>query len=122
MSSKQVYFLIDLAVHDGKLDEFATTVRSMSAGTAKESGALGYEWFLSNDKSTCRLLETYANTEAVHAHLTGPVVRELVPKLLTYATLKRFEVYGNPDARSAETLSSLGAQIYGHWHGLGSHR
>jgi quinol monooxygenase YgiN len=37
------------------------------------------------------LLETYASAEAVQAHLAGPVVRELVPKLLA--------------------LSSFGAQI-----------
>jgi quinol monooxygenase YgiN len=120
MNSQHVHLLIELAIREGKFEDFATTVRSMTAGTAKEPGALGYEWFLSADRSSCRLLETYANAEAVQAHLAGPVVRELVPQLLGSATISRFEVYGNPDAQSAAALSSFGAQIYRHWHGLPS--
>jgi len=120
MTSQHVHLLIDLAIREGKLEDFATTVRLMTTGTAKEPGALGYEWYLSDDRSSCRLLETYASSEAVQAHLAGPVVREFVPKLLAVATLSRFEVYGNPDTRSAAALSSFGAQIYRHWHGLPS--
>ena len=56
MNSHKVHFLIDLTIHQGKFDDFAATVKLMTDGTAKESGALGYEWFLSNDRSRCRLL------------------------------------------------------------------
>jgi quinol monooxygenase YgiN len=120
VKSQQEHFLIDLAIREGKFEDFVTTVRLMTAGTAKEPGALGYEWFLSNVRSSCRLLETYASAEAVQAHLAGPVVRELVPKLLAFATISRFGVYGDPDTQSAAALSSFGAQIYRHWHGLPS--
>jgi quinol monooxygenase YgiN len=92
----------------------------MTSGTAKEPGALEYEWFLSDDSSRCRLLETYVNVEAMQKHMAGAVVKELVPKLLGFAAISRFEVYGAPDAQSAATLTSFGAQIYPHWHGLPS--
>jgi quinol monooxygenase YgiN len=120
MNSHKVHFLIDLKIGEGKFEDFVTTVKSMTDGTAKEPGALGYEWYLSNDHSRCRLLETYANEDAVQKHLAGAVVQELVPKLLAFATISRFEVYGIPDAQSAAALSSFGAEIYGHWHGLRS--
>jgi quinol monooxygenase YgiN len=94
MYSQHVHVLIELAIREGKFEDFSTTVRSMTAGTAKEAGALGYEWFLGADRSSCRLLETYANAEAVQVNLAGLVVRELVPKLLGLATISRFEVYG----------------------------
>jgi quinol monooxygenase YgiN len=120
MTSQYVHLLVDLAIREGKFEDFAATARLMTAGTARETGALGYEWFLSSDRSRCRLLETYANAAAIQAHMAGPVVRELVPKLLASATVSRFEVYGDPGAQAAATLSSFGAQIYQHWHGLPS--
>jgi len=118
MSSKRVHLVIDLAIQDGRFEDFATTVRLMTAATAKEPGALGYEWYVSSDRRSCRLLETYADSQAVTAHLAGPAVKVHVPQLLASVTLARFEVYGSPDAASAATLSSFGAKIYPHWHGL----
>lgn len=120
MNSDKVHFVVDLSIGEGKFEDFVTTVKLMTDGTAKEPGALGYEWFLSDDHSRCRLLETYANADAVQKHLAGAVVQELVPKLLAFATISRFEVYGTPDVQSAAALRSFGAEIYRHWHGLQS--
>lgn len=120
MNSDRVHFLLDLAIHDGKFEEFAATVERMISRTAKEPGALEYEWYLSDDRSRCRLLETYSNVDAMQRHLAGAVMKELVPKLLTFATLNRFEVCGAPDEQSAATLKSHGAEIYPHWQGLPS--
>ena len=119
--SETVHFLIELSIGENKFENFASTVKLMTEGTAKEPGALGYEWFLNDDRSRCRLLETYANPDAVQKHLAGAVVRELVPKLLAFAKIDRFEVYGALDEQSAPALKSFGAQIYRHWQGLPSH-
>ena len=121
MNSHKVHFVIDLTIQQGKFEDFAGTVRQMIGGTAKESGALCYEWYLSSDNCRCRLLETYANAEAAGKHMSGAVVKELVPKLLTVAKLERFEVYGTPDEPSAAALKAVGAEIFGHWQGLPSH-
>jgi len=120
MNSQTVHFLIDFTIQQGKFESFAATVKSMVEGTGKEPGALAYEWYLSHDHSRCRLLETYANAAAVQKHLASAVVQELVPKLLTFAAIARFEVYGNPDAQSAAGLKAFGAEIYPHWQGLAS--
>jgi quinol monooxygenase YgiN len=118
MNSQKVHFLIDLTIGEGKFEDFATLVKLMTDGTANEPGALDYEWYLSNDRSRCRLLETYENVGAMQKHLASPVVQVLVPKLLAFATISRFEVYGTPDAQSAAVLTSFGAEIYPHWRGL----
>jgi len=60
----------------------------MTAGTAKEPGALSYELFLSDDNSSWRLLETYVNSVAPEAHLPGLPVRELVPHLRQSTALR----------------------------------
>ena len=118
MSKQTVRFNVDLTINDGKLDAFQSVVQTMIAGTQKEPGALEYTWHLSSDRKRCRLLEAYADANAVLAHINGPVVQELVPKLLQTATLNRFEVYGDPGPKSAEILAGIGAEIFPIWRGL----
>jgi quinol monooxygenase YgiN len=118
MSDNTILFAVDLAIHEGGLQEFENTVRAMIAASDREPGTLGYEWFLSGDRRQCRLIETYRDGDAALAHLTGPVVQKLVPQLLHAATLQRFEVYGDPGKKASEMLAGFGAAIFSPWHGL----
>jgi len=119
MRAQQVHFRVDLAIHEGKLAAFEETVKAMISGCLKEPGALGYEWYLSKDRTRCRLLETYADANAAVAHMNGAVVQQLVPKLLESSSITGFEVYGDPGATATEKLEAFGAQIFPHWQGLG---
>jgi quinol monooxygenase YgiN len=116
LASLIVRFTVSLSIAEGKLEAFETIAEAMLAATRREPGALGYDWCLSSDRRHCRLLETYANAEAVLAHLTGPVVQEHVPKLLAVATLNSFEVYGDPGPKASAMLAGFGAVIFPHWH------
>jgi quinol monooxygenase YgiN len=118
MSKQTVRFNVDLTISEGKFDAFQSIAQAMIAGTQKEPGALGYDWCLSGDHKRCRIIETYVDQNATLAHLTSPVVQELVPKLLQTATLNRFEVYGDPGSKSAEILARVGAEIFPFWHGI----
>ena len=115
MPNTKVYFIVDLTIHDGKLANFEATVQSMIAGTMKEPGALGYDWFLSKDRKQCRLIETYADADAAFAHCSGPVVQSLVAKMLENSTLTGFKVYGDPGAKATEILATVGAEIFPQW-------
>lgn len=118
MSQSKVYFIVDLAINEGKFKQFESIAQAMIAGTLKESGALGYEWHLSADHKRCRLLETYADAKAALAHCTGPVVQELVPKMLETVNISGFEVYGDPGPEAAKILAGVGAEIFPLWRGL----
>ena len=120
MTADGIYFVIDLAIGDGNFSDFEATVAAMNEGTAKETGALAYDWFLSDDRKRCRLLETYADAAAVSEHIKGHVVQQLVPQLLQSSRIERFEVYGTPDAASAATLKSVGAEIFPYWSEISS--
>ena len=82
MSKQAVQFNVRLSINDGKFDAFEGIARAMTAGTLKEEGALGYEWYLSGDRKHCHLIEDYKDTSAVQAHLESAVARELVPQML----------------------------------------
>jgi quinol monooxygenase YgiN len=119
MNNHSVRFAVDLAIHEGKFDEFQELAHRMIAVTDKEPGALSYDWCLSSDRSRCRILETYADANAVLAHLAGPAVQEFVPKMLAMSSLSRFEVYGDPGPEASRMLSGFGAEIFELWQGLG---
>jgi quinol monooxygenase YgiN len=118
MAAQTVHFVVDFDIPEGKLTAFEETAKAMISRTQKEPGAVGYEWYLGGDRSSCRLLETYANADAALAHCTGPVVQELVPKLLESASVKLFEVYGDPGPQASALLAGFGATIFEFRQGL----
>jgi quinol monooxygenase YgiN len=118
MAATTVRFVVSFAIDDGAFVAFERVARMMSAETQKESGALAYEWSLSADRGRCRLYEAYADAGAVLAHLKGPVIKELVPKLLEAGSVTGFEIFGDPGPEAAATLTAMGAQIFPVWQGF----
>jgi quinol monooxygenase YgiN len=116
MASKLVRFSVSLSIADGKLEAFEKLAEAMLAATRSNPGALGFDWYLSSDRRHCRLLETYADADAVIAQLNGPVVHEFIPKVLAVATLNSFEVYGDPGPKASAMLAGFGAVIFAPWH------
>jgi quinol monooxygenase YgiN len=115
VTKNAVRFNVDLTINQGKLDAFQAIAQAMILASRKEPGTLGYDWYLSPDRSRCRLIETYADENAVQAHINGPAVQELVPKLIETSSITRFEVYGYPGPKPAEILANLGAEIFPLW-------
>jgi quinol monooxygenase YgiN len=118
MNNQIVRFTVDLTINAEKFDKFESIVQAMLAATRNEPGTLGYDWCLSADRTRCRLLETYADANAVMAHMTGPAVRELVPKLLEVSSFSSFEVYGDPGPEAAQVPARFKAEIFELWQGL----
>jgi quinol monooxygenase YgiN len=116
MSGKIVRFSVSLSIADGKLEAFEKLAKAMLAATRSNPRALGFDWYLSSDKRHCRLLETYADPDAVIVQLNGPVVHEFIPKVLAVATLTGFEVYGDPGPKASAMLVEFGAVIFAPWH------
>ena len=118
MTKDTVRFTVEFTIHEGKLNQFEELARTMVERSQLEPGTLGYDFFLSEDRKRCRLLETYADGDAVVKHLAGPVVQEFVPKMLETAGLTRFEVYGDPGPKAAQMLKGMGAETFNPWHKL----
>jgi quinol monooxygenase YgiN len=112
MTKPGVYFIVDLEISEGKVGEFQAIAEEMVAGTQKEPGALGYEFYLDADERQCRLIEVYSDSDAALTHCKGHVVQELVPKLLSVSTLAGFSVYGDLTAETADVLTQGGARLF----------
>ncbi len=110
--AQNVRFVVSLTVRDGQLQEFEGVMREMVAGTLQEPGALAYDFYFDADKKRCKLFEEYRDAAATLAHLRGPVVTKLIPRLLNAAELDAFEVYGDPGREATAILEGFGAAIY----------
>ncbi len=118
MDKNMVRFVVSIAIAAGKFDAFEKTMKEMVAGTEGEPGTLEYDWYLSADRSKCRLVENYVDADAMLSHMMSPVVQVLVPKLLESGSLTAFEVYGDPGAKGREVLAALGVEFFGGWRGV----
>jgi len=118
MAIRALYLVVELTINEGQLDMFRSVAQEMVAGSQRETGTLGYEWYLSADQTRCRLIESYATTDDLLAHFTGPVVQQLVPQLIHHARVDRFDVLGEPGPQAAAMLVGFGAEIFQHWQGL----
>jgi quinol monooxygenase YgiN len=112
MAGQEVRFTVNFTIPEENLKRFKTIAREMIASTQAETGTLGYDWFYSPDGSRCRLIETYVNSDAVLAHMTGHAVRELVPQIAKFAEITGFEVYGDPGTEAGKILAGLGAELF----------
>jgi quinol monooxygenase YgiN len=118
MSPQTIHVLVEVTIYEGKLDAFEGIAREMVAGSQSESGTLGYEWYLSIDHRRCRIFETYADSVALLAHFNGPVVQQLVRKLLEQCRVDRSEVYGDPSPAARAMLTGFGAEVFDRWEGF----
>jgi quinol monooxygenase YgiN len=118
MDAGSVRFVVSFSINEGSGDAFERIASVMSARAEMEPGTVAYQWHRSADGTRCRLFEAYVNADAVLAHLAGPVVQELVPKLLETGTLDGLEVYGDPGPKASAMLADLGAAVFPAWHGF----
>jgi quinol monooxygenase YgiN len=107
----QISWWVELVVRPGCLDEFETLTGEMVISTQGESGVLGYQRFISEDRQTVYVSERYENSDAAVAHLVkfaatfGERYRSLVER-------KRFIVFGEPSDALRTLLDRYGASYH----------
>lgn len=116
--STPVSWNLRLSVIDGKLDDAKALMDEMVAATeADEPGALAYEWFLSEDGSTCHLYERYADSDATMVHM-GNFTTKFMERFMGCFTPTSIVVYGEPSDAVRGVLDGFGAVYLGSWGGF----
>ena len=101
----QIMFIARSSIHAGNQDEFKAVIADcITSCKANEPGTLAYEWFINAEQTECVVLESYASTEAVLAHMenSGPGVA----KLQELGAVLGVEGYGSPPDDLPEALKS----------------
>lgn len=108
---------LQLSVRDESLDDFRSLMEEMVESTRSEPGARAYEWFISEDGSTCHIYERYADSGAVQAHLNAFGSR-YAERFLACVEPTALHVYGAPSDDVREMLDGFGAVYLGGWGGF----
>ena len=107
--SNAVHWVLELAIKDGELGAFETLMNDMVTATqANEPGATHYEWFVSDDKTSCHIYERYVDSAAVLTHL-GNFGAHFSERFMAVFEPTRLTVYGNPSAEVRGALAGFGA-------------
>ena len=114
-----VSWTLHLDVREGQLENARALMPEMVAGTQQEKGALGYEWFLSEDGKTCHLYERYADSEAGLVHV-GNFGTHFAERFFGCFEPTSFCFYGEPSAELKAALDGFGVAFF-RWFG-GFHR
>ena len=115
-----VSWVNQLTVKEGRLDTLRELMEEMVSGTSNEPGTLAYEWYISPDRGTVHVVETYGDSAAVVAHHVseGFALKNWAGRFMDCADVTRVNAYGDPDASAREILDRLGATYYSAWGGF----
>lgn len=80
MDSNQIHFRVEIAIEEGKAEEFTKLIQDMSRTVeANEPDTLEYKFYLNRNKTNCIAHETYRNSEASIAHNNGVASKTILP-------------------------------------------
>ena len=84
----------------------------MVGSTRAETGAIDYEWFLSDDGTVCHICEKYADSAAALEHL-GNFGTKFAERFLACFSPTSLHVYGNPSDEVRGVMDGFGAHYLG---------
>jgi len=107
----RIIIIATLKAVDNKLSELQEVVQELQEHCSKtEQGMLQYDWYVSEDKSTIKVLETYTNSEAVLFHFDN--YKPFAPRLSEFRTFVSLEVFGNASDALTQRVKKINAQHY----------
>jgi quinol monooxygenase YgiN len=108
--SDNVFMVAELTIRAGQLDAFKALVNDMVEATkANEPGALNYEWFISEDGTTCHIYERYADSAAVLAHAGN--FAAFGERFGSVVEIIRLTAYGRPSDEAKAVLGAVNATL-----------
>lgn len=98
------------SISPGDLAEFKKVAARCLELTEKEATTLRYDWFFSDDETRCVVRETYADSDAILAHMAN--MGGLIGQLAELGGGLEVEVFGDPSAELVEAAAAFEPAIY----------
>ena len=104
-----------MRVQEGQADNVQPLLDEMVAATkSDEQGALHYEYYMNEDRSTCTVLERYADNAAVMVHL-GNFGAKFANRFLAVFAPERLPFMAKQTMRSVQHCLALAQPIRKWW-------
>lgn len=111
MVSNSIFYTCEFAIKEGQLENVKTLAKEVVEATkANEPTTTNYEFFITDDGSTCHTYERYTDFEAAIKHIVA-VMTKFSDRINALAEPKRVTVYGNPSDELRKMLSSIGCGV-----------
>lgn len=96
---------------DNQLPQLQEVVKELQAHcTNTEEGMLQYDWYVSEDSGTIKVLETYTNSEAVLFHFDN--YKSFAPRLNELRAFVSLEIFGNASDALKQRVKKINAQHF----------
>ena len=103
--SGQIYWILEVAILPGQLENFRAVANDLIAKTKSEPGTLAYEWNLSQDETVCDIYERYQNADALLAHVRS--FGAFAERFMQACRPINFHVYGPANDDVKATLADF---------------
>lgn len=107
--SDDVYWVLELAIKDGRGDELAPLAEEMSAATETETGAFAYEWFQNGD--AVHLYERFDDAQGAMTHL-GNFEANFAERFFDLLDATAWTVYGPASDELKAAITPMGAVFF----------
>lgn len=97
-------------IEPSRLNEFKKVAAQAIEIAKGEEGTLRYDFYMSGDEVACVVLETYASSEALLAHMAG--MGDVVPRLVELGGDLNVEVFGSPSPALLEATAAFKPRIH----------
>jgi quinol monooxygenase YgiN len=99
-----VYWVLTVTVD--QMDKFKALIRKLVAATEKETGAVQYEYNISDDQKAVDIYERYADANAAMFHVQKTFAR-FSKEFFALARLTRWVIYGTPSNEFKQATADL---------------
>ena len=115
--TNEIQYTLEWTIKPGGLEAFKElSQKAIKLVQDNEPGMKGYQWYFNDDETKCYTAEWQTSSESLLGHLQN--VGEVLPELLGYSDITRFEVFGNPNPAALEAVKGLGAVVFGYYDGF----
>jgi quinol monooxygenase YgiN len=102
-------------IDSSNLSEFKRLAGEAVEITKGEAEVIQYDWFFSDDETTCVVRETYADSDAVLAHLGQ--VGDLLGKIIEVGGGLEVDVFGSPSDELIAATAAMQPRVYAYFQG-----
>lgn len=107
----RIIIIATLKLVNNKLSELKAVVQELQEHCSRtEKGMLQYDWYVSEETNTIKVLETYTNSEAVLFHFDN--YKPFAPRLSEFREFVSLEVFGNSSDALKQRVKKINAQHY----------
>ena len=109
--SESITVLVESEILPGRLDALRDVVDRVIAHCSEtEPGMLEYAWFVDEAAGECRVVETYADSDAVLFHFQN--YAPFTEGLATCRTMKRLQVLGASSEKLTTALQAMSPPVF----------